>query len=54
VQEVYRTLFKSKHNISQALEIVKNEIEPTEERDTILEFIEKSSQGIVRGYHQKS
>jgi UDP-N-acetylglucosamine acyltransferase len=54
VQEVYRTLFKSKHNISQALEIVKNEIEPTEERDAILEFIEKSSQGIVRGYHQKS
>ena len=54
VQEVYRTLFKSKHNISQALEIIKNEIEPTEERDTILEFIEKSSQGIVRGYHQKS
>lgn len=54
VQEVYRTLFKSKHNISQALEIIKNEIEPSEERDTILEFIEKSSHGIVRGYHQKS
>jgi UDP-N-acetylglucosamine acyltransferase len=54
VQEVYRTLFRSKHNISQALDVVKNKIEPTKERYAILEFIEKSSQGIVRGYHQKS
>ena len=54
VEEVYRILYRSKHNISQALEIIKNDLAPTHERDTILEFIEKSSQGIVRGYHQKS
>jgi UDP-N-acetylglucosamine acyltransferase len=54
IRNVYRILFKSNHNISQALEIVKNEIEPTKERNAILQFIEKSTQGIVRGYHQKS
>ena len=54
IRNVYRILFKSNHNISQAFEIVKKEIEPTKERNTILQFIEKSTQGIVRGYHQKS
>ncbi|MDA8947590.1 acyl-ACP--UDP-N-acetylglucosamine O-acyltransferase [Flavobacteriaceae bacterium] len=54
IQKIYRILFKSKHNITQALQIVKEEIEPTEDRKTILQFIEKSTHGIVRGYDQKS
>ncbi len=54
IQKIYRILFKSKHNITQALQIVKEEIEPTEDRKAILQFIEKSTHGIVRGYDQKS
>jgi UDP-N-acetylglucosamine acyltransferase len=54
IQKIYKILFKSKYNISQATEVIKSEIEPTEERGIILQFIEKSKHGIVRGYDQKS
>lgn len=54
IEEIYKVLFKSKLNISQALKIIETEIEPTEIRTSILQFIKKSKHGIVRGYDQKS
>tara|TARA_B100001059_G_C17832333_1_gene585515 strand:- start:479 stop:1264 length:786 start_codon:yes stop_codon:yes gene_type:complete len=54
IKNLYRILFKSNLNISSAIKIIKEEIEATKDRNAILEFIEKSSQGIVRGYDQKS
>ena len=54
IEEIYKVLFKSKLNISQALKIIETDIEPTEIRNSILQFIKKSKHGIVRGYDQKS
>ena len=54
IEKTYRILFSNKYNISQALDIVREEIRPTQDRNVILKFIEKSSLGIVRGYNQKS
>lgn len=54
IEKTYRILFSNKYNISKALDIVKEEIRPSEDRNVILKFIEKSSLGIVRGYDQKS
>lgn len=54
IQKAYRILFKSKYNISQALKIIKEEMKSTQDIETISLFIEKSTQGIVRGYDQKS
>ena len=54
IQNAYRIIFKSKKNISQALEIIKKEMNSTQDVKMILQFIEKSTQGIVRGYDQES
>jgi UDP-N-acetylglucosamine acyltransferase len=54
IQQIYRILFKSNYNISQALEIIKAKKNSIRERDDIIAFIEKSKQGIVRGYQQKN
>lgn len=54
VNEIYRILFKRQLNLSQAVEVVKKEIHPNDDRNLILEFIEKSTLGIIRGYGQKS
>jgi len=50
VQEVYRTIFLSKKNTSQALNFVETELPPKEERDEIVTFIRKATQGIIKGY----
>ena len=54
VEEVYRILFKRKLHLSQAIEVVKKEVATSADRNQILDFIEKSTLGIVRGYGQKS
>jgi UDP-N-acetylglucosamine acyltransferase len=36
-------------NISQALDFIEKEISPSPDRDYILEFIQKSERGIIRG-----
>jgi UDP-N-acetylglucosamine acyltransferase len=54
IKNLYKILFKSNLNISSAIKIIKEDIEATKDRNAILQFIEKSSQGIIRGYDQKS
>lgn len=50
IQEVYRSIFLSGMNTSQALNYVETELPPTEERDEIVTFIRKATRGIIRGY----
>jgi len=50
IQEVYRIVFVRGKSISQAVEVVSNEIPSSPERDLILSFIKNSSRGIMKGY----
>ena len=49
IQEVYRYLYLSGYNISQALEKIEIELSESEERTEIIDFVRASSRGVVRG-----
>jgi UDP-N-acetylglucosamine acyltransferase len=49
VQEVYRYLYQSGYNVTQALERIENELPATSCRDLIVQFVRSSHRGIVRG-----
>ena len=51
IQEIYRMIFQSGMNTTDALERVEAEMPATSERDEIVLFIKSSSRGIVRGYN---
>ncbi|MEI6047600.1 MAG: acyl-ACP--UDP-N-acetylglucosamine O-acyltransferase [Bacteroidota bacterium] len=48
IHNIYRVIYQSSMNISQALEKVEREFKPSPDRDYILEFIRKSERGIIR------
>ena len=48
VQNMYRTLYQSGKNISQAVELVKQEIPASDLRNAVLDFIEMSTRGLIR------
>lgn len=50
IQKIYRAIFQLKMNVSQALLYIEKEMLPTAERDEILQFIQNSPRGIVKGY----
>ncbi|MEJ7691956.1 acyl-ACP--UDP-N-acetylglucosamine O-acyltransferase [Daejeonella sp.] len=50
IQDIYRTIFLKKFNISRALDIIETEREPTEIRDEILDFIRNSNRGVMKGF----
>lgn len=50
IQDIYRTIFLKKLNISRALDIIEIEREPTEIRDEILDFIRNSNRGVMKGF----
>lgn len=50
IQEIYRVVFLSKLNNSQAINEIETNFAPTDERDTILDFIRNAQRGICRGY----
>ncbi len=52
IQDIYRTIFLKKYNISQAIDIIEAEVKPTEERDEIINFIRNSNRGIMKGFLQ--
>ena len=54
IQNIYRILYQKKYNNTQALEIIAAELSPTPERDEIIQFIESSQRGIMKGYFQRS
>ena len=49
IQEIYRILYNSRLNTTQALQAIEATIPPTPERDYILSFIKSSPRGIIRG-----
>jgi UDP-N-acetylglucosamine acyltransferase len=50
IQEIYRVVFLSNLNISQAIQQVMAQFKPSAERDLIVQFIRDSERGIMRGY----
>jgi UDP-N-acetylglucosamine acyltransferase len=48
IKEAFRLIYRSKLNTRQAIEAVRNQIEPREEVTYLIEFIEKSERGIIR------
>lgn len=50
IQEIYRYLFLRNYNVSQAVQIIENELRATDERDEIISFINNSQRGIMKGY----
>lgn len=50
IQEVYRYLYLSRLNVSDAVERIEAELPATPERDEIIMFIKNSNRGIIRGY----
>ena len=50
IQKIYRAIFQMKMNTTQAIEFIEKEMLPTVERDEIIQFIQNSPRGIVKGY----
>lgn len=50
IQDIYRTIYLKKNNISIALDNIETERQPTEIRDEILDFIRNSNRGIMKGF----
>lgn len=50
IQETYRLIYQSGLNFTDAIAKIETEFEQTHEIKTIVDFIKKSSRGIVRGY----
>jgi UDP-N-acetylglucosamine acyltransferase len=50
IQDIYRMLFVKGWSIAKAIEIVKEECPDSIERDQILDFIDKSEKGLMRGF----
>ncbi len=50
IQEIYRYLYLSGLNVSDAVERIEAELPATAERDEIIMFVRNSKRGIIRGY----
>ena len=53
IQNIYRHLFQSNQNISQAIRSIDKEFSNSKEKEKILNFIESSERGIMKGYSSK-
>jgi UDP-N-acetylglucosamine acyltransferase len=49
IQEIYRYLYQSGYNTTQAMERIERELPNSDDREYILDFVRNSSRGIVRG-----
>ncbi|MDO5036512.1 MAG: acyl-ACP--UDP-N-acetylglucosamine O-acyltransferase [Porphyromonas sp.] len=49
INDIYRTLYSKGLNNSEALQLIEEDYDSTQERDKILDFIKTSKRGIVRG-----
>ncbi len=50
IQEIYRYLYLSGYNNSDAIERIEAELLATNERDEIIMFVKNSKRGIIKGY----
>ena len=53
VQQIYRILFMSGLNNTQALDKIELELPPSKERDEVTNFLRNSGRGIIRSYFSK-
>jgi len=54
LQNIYREIFQKKKNVTQALALIEAEFEATPERDQIIQFIQGSPRGIMKGYNARA
>lgn len=52
IQNIYRIIYQTDKNISQAVALIEAEMEASPERDFILEFIRDSKRGIMKGLNE--
>ncbi|RZP15040.1 MAG: acyl-ACP--UDP-N-acetylglucosamine O-acyltransferase [Flavobacteriales bacterium] len=50
IQNIFRILYQKNFNNTQAVRLIEAEMEATNERDEILQFIKNSKRGIMKGY----
>ena len=50
IQNIYRILYQKSFNNTQAARLIEAEMEATNERNEILQFIKNSKRGIMKGY----
>lgn len=50
IQDVFRLLYLSQMNVSDAVECIEAQLPATKERDEILQFVRNSKRGIIKGY----
>lgn len=50
IQDIYRIVFQSRLSLSNAVEKIENEFEPSKYRDLILDFLKNSKRGIIKQY----
>ncbi len=50
IQEIYRIIYQSGHNFSDAIAIIEKDFQRTPEMELIVDFVKTSPRGIVRGY----
>ena len=50
IQDIYRILFQSGLNLTQALEKIESECPESSEKEQIMKFLKSSQRGIIRGY----
>ncbi len=50
IHEIYRHLYLSRLNVSEAVVKMEKELPATPERDIILDFVKNAKRGIIRGY----
>ena len=53
IQNIFRILYQSNNNNTQAIFKIETEITVSEVRDEIISFVQNSGRGIMRGYNQK-
>ena len=53
IQDIYRILFVKGHNINKALEEVEIHIPESEDKHTIVQFVQAAERGLLKGYNQK-
>ena len=50
IQGIYRVLYQQKNNVSQAVEQILEKFPESHYREVILDFINTSDRGIMKGY----
>lgn len=53
IQEIYRILYQSDRNTTQAIDYIEAELPASKERDEVINFVRNSQRGIIPGYSSK-